>query len=591
MADIRVTDNTTIFQLKKWLGLNEAPDGDTGLKMGEASVMRNFRITREGHLQIRPGYAPMCTLAEGQPVRGLWSGYVNGERHLLAVCGGRLWDVDPETWEAADAGDVDDAETTFFGFNQKVYLLNGTEYYCWDGYGPAYVVDGYIPIVATAVPPEGGGTQLERVNLLNGKRRAQYSPDGAATVFQLPETELDELLFVTGTEIAWTADLMAGTITFETAPEKGVNTITIAWTKGTGERYRVTEMRFAELYNGAADSRVFLYGDGSNVALYSDLDGNGVPCAEYFPEMNEVAVASANTPITAMVRHHDRLLIFKSDGAYTTEQSSLTTDTGTVTAAFYTTMLHGVIGCAAPGQARLVQNDARTLFGRSVYQWALVYSSTRDERNAKRISERVEETLAGFDPEVCRTFDDERRQEYYILHGDQVLVHNYGNDTWYYYDHVPARYMAEMGGEVYFGTEDGRIMHFSRNYRNDNLEPIDAWWESGAMDFDQDWKRKYSANIWVSIKPESQARITVTAQSNRKSEHVKKEVASGLSTFTNANFGRWSFSTNRKPQVERVRLKVKKFTFYKLILSSCSASATATVLAADFQIRYTGNVK
>ena len=591
MANINVTDNTTIFQLKKWLGLNEAPDGDTGLKMGEASVMRNFRITREGHLQIRPGYAPVCVLAEGQPVRGMWTGYVNGEFHLLAACGGSLWDIDTETWAADEVGDIEDEETFFFGFNQKVYLLNGAEYYCWDGISPVYVVDGYIPIVTTAAPPEGGGTQLERVNLLNGKRRAQYSPDGAATVFQLPETELDELLFVTGTEIAWTTDLTAGTVTFETAPEKGVNTITIAWTKGRGERHKVVEMRFAEMYNGAADSRVFLYGDGSNTAIYSDLDENGTPSAEYFPEMNEMAVASENTPITAMVRHHDRLLIFKTDGAYTTEQSNLTTDTGAVTGAFYTTMLHGAIGCEAPGQARLIQNDARTLFGRSVYQWALVYSSTRDERNTKRISDRVESTLEGFDLKECRTFDDEKRQEYYILCGNEALVHNYGNDTWYYYNHFPARSMAEVEGGIYFGTDDGRVMHFSRNYRNDDLEPIDAWWESGAMDFDQDWKRKYSANIWVSIKPESQARITVTAQSNRKSEHIKKEVASGLSTFTNANFGLWSFCTNRKPQVERVRLKVKKFTFYKLILSSCSASATATVLAADFQIRYTGNVK
>ena len=83
----------------------------------------------------------------------------------------------------------------------------------------------------------------------------------------------------------------------------------------------------------------------------------------------------------------------------------------------------------------------------------------------------------------------------------------------------------------------------------------------------------------------------MTAQSNRRSEYVKKEVAAGLSTLTNVNFAHWSFRTNRKPQVQRVRLKVRKFTFYKLILSSCSASCTATVLAADFQVRYAGKVR
>ena len=54
-------------------------------------------------------------------------------------------------------------------------------------------VEGYVPLVAAAAPPEGGGTLLERVNLLNGKRRVQFSPDGAATVFHLPETNIDEV--------------------------------------------------------------------------------------------------------------------------------------------------------------------------------------------------------------------------------------------------------------------------------------------------------------------------------------------------------------------------------------------------------------
>lgn len=591
MAQIATTDSTKIYQLQKWLGLNESPDGDTGLKLGEAAVMRNFRITRESHLQIRPGYAHVCTLSENSPVRGLWSGYVNGQHHLLAACGGHLWDVDPSTWEKSDLGAIDDGEISFFGFSQKVYMLTGSEYYCWDGAGSVKAVDGYIPIVTTANPPAGGGTLLERINLLTGKKRAEYSPDGEATAFQLPERNIDEVLAVDGTDITWTADTETGKVTFESAPPKGVNTITITWRNGTGTRAKVTSMRFSELYNGASDSRVFLYGDGTNEAIYSGLDENGQPTAEYFPDLNVMAVGTANTPITSMIRHYDRMLVYKIDSAYSTQYNAMTLETGTVTAAFYTTPLNREIGCAAPGQARLVQNDPRTLFGRSVYTWALAYGSSRDERNAKRISDRVETTMAGFDLASCITFDDEQRQEYYVICGDVALIHNYANDTWYYYDHFPARRMESVDGELYFGTPDGVLMHFSRQYRNDDLEPIDAYWESGSLDFDRDWQRKYSATLWISIKPESQGRVTVTAQSNRKSDYIKKVVAVGLSSLANTSFSHWSFGTNRKPQVQRVRLKVKKFTFYKLIFSSAATSATATILAADFQIRYTGNVK
>lgn len=591
MANISASSDTKIFTLEKWLGLNESPDGDTGLKMGEAAVMRNFRITRESHLQTRPGYAPVCTLSEGNPVRGIWNGYVNGEFHVVAASGGCLWDVDAESWSAEHIGDIDDSPTFFFGFSQKLYVLTGNEYYVWDGYSPVAPVIGYAPIVATAVPPTGGGTLLERVNILTGKRRVQFSPDGTATVFQLPETDVSEVLYVDGTASTWAANLEAGTVTFASAPTKGVNTVTVTYRKGTGSRDKVTKMRFAEFYNGESDTRVFLYGDGTNVAIYSDLDENGAASAEYFPDLNEMAVGSANTPITAMIRHYGRLVVFKTDSAYTTDYSPTSLETGTVTAAFYTTPLNREIGCAGYGQAVLVKNNPRTLHGRAVYEWSLAGNGTRDERNAKRISQRVEDTLAAFSLEDCILFDDEQRQEYYVCCGDEMAVNNYGNDTWYYYDHVPATCMTSIRGEVYFGTPDGRLMHLSRRYRNDDLEPINAYWESGSMDFTADWRRKYSSTIWVSIKPEGQGRVTVTAQSNKKSDYIEKEVVSGLATLQNANFAHWSFNTNRKPQVQRVRIKVKRFTFYKLIFKSNSASSTATVLATDFQVRYTGNVK
>ena len=404
----------------------------------------------------------------------------------------------------------------------------------------------------------------------------------------LGATELTKVVSVEGTDIGWTANTQAGTVTFADTPAAGTDTVTVTWRKGNGQRSKVTGMKFAELYNGSADTRVFLYGDGSHETIYSGLDENGRPTAGYFPEMNVMAVGDANTAITALIRHYDRLLVFKTDSAWAAQYDTLTLSDGSVTAAFYTTALNSAIGCAAPGQAKLVCNDPRTLFGRSVYQWALSYASGRDERNAKRISDRVENTLSGFDLTSCTAFDDEQRQEYYILNGSEAVVHNYGNDSWYYYDHFPARCMVSVDGGVYFGTPDGRIMHLSRAYRNDDLQPIDAWWESGALDFGADWRRKYSGHVWVSIKPESQGCITVTAQSNRKSDHAKKEVAAGLSTFRNVDFTHWSFGTNRKPQVQRVRLKVKKFTFYKLIFSSCSTSATATVLSADIRLRTAG---
>ena len=57
------------------------------------------------------------------------------------------------------------------------------------------------------------------------------------------------------------------------------------------------------------------------------------------------------------------------------------------------------------------------------------------------------------------------------------------------------------------------------------------------------------------------------------------------------DFNHFSFRTNHKAQVKRLKLKVKKATFYRLVFKSVSASATATVLETDIQLRYAGNVK
>ena len=590
MANIVSTSQSKIYQIKKWLGLNESPDGDTHMKMGEAAEMRNFRITAENHLQIRPGYGVLSALAEGKEVKGLWSGYVNGVFHLVAACNGHLWDVDHTTGTATDRGAIHDGKTSFFGFANKLYILTGAGYYSWDGSGAPAEVEGYIPIVTTGAPPTGGGTLLEGINLLTGKKRAEYSPDGESTVFQLPENSIDEVISVEGTEITYTADLTAGTVTFDSAPQKGVNTITFTWRKGTGERAKVTGMRFSELYNGESDSRVFLYGDGTNEAIFSGLDENGQPSAEYFPQFNTISVDSSNTPITAMIRHYDRLLIFKTDSAYSCTYSTLTLNNA-VTAAFYVSSLNRAVGNEAPGQARLVDNDARTLYGRSVYEWSLAANSVRDERNANRVSDKVAATLGSFDLENCICFDDEWNQEYYIFCGSEAIVNNYQNDTWYYYNNLPVSAVVAIDGVLYFGTPDGRLMEFSRAYRNDNLEDIDAYWESGSMDFDLDWRRKYSSTVWTAMKPESQALIMLTTESNIKSDYPDKVVTAGLSTLRNVNFKHWSFGTNRKPQLIRSKLKVKKATYYKLILYSKSSSATATVLSVDIQVRYTGNVK
>lgn len=615
MAQIKGKDNSSILKIQAFLGLNENPDGDTTLKVGEMAEMRNFRITQDKHLQIRPGSKTILSLADalsslGQGnvqdgaetrVYGVWRGIAGASEHILASFGGHIWDIDTKNSAAKDKGSAPMGEVSFFGFGGKVYLLGGGEYKSWDGgTDTAFAtVEGYVPLIQTATTPKGEGTLVETVNRLTGKRRVQFSPDGTATVFQLPEKGINEVSSVkSGGEPVTncTMDLENGTVTFTAAPAAGTNTVEIEYRKGDGARSEVTGMKYSELFNGATDTRVFLYGDGTNRAVYSGVPfATGRASAEYFPDLYELTVGESNTPLTALVRHYSRLMAFKTDSAWAILQGEIGLADGGSTAAFYVQPVNRQFGNEAPGQVRLLENNPLTMDAGSVYQWrsGSSYASyiSNNENNAKRISDRVASTLKGFDLKKVLTANIKADHEFWFLHGTRALILNYANDSWYLYDGLPFSRIVEYEGTVIGFSDDGAVVEFSQKYRSDNGAPIDCYAATGAMDFDKDWLLKYSPMIFVAMQPASNARIKVTVETNRRSDYPEKTVAYSLATFLHVDFNHFSFATNRKPQVKKVKMKVKKATFYRLIFKSNSASATATVIETDIRLRYAGNVK
>jgi hypothetical protein len=137
-----------------------------------------------------------------------------------------------------------------------------------------------------------------------------------------------------------------------------VNTITVTYTKGNGAASEVKKMRCAELFNGATDNRVFLYGDGSNKTIYSGMNSDtGKPDAGYFPDLYEASIGEANTPITAMIRHYSRLLVFKSNSCWSLQYDLATLVSGEATPAFYVSPVNRQIGNAARGQVILLENN------------------------------------------------------------------------------------------------------------------------------------------------------------------------------------------------------------------------------------------
>lgn len=608
MSTINTDTNEQVWKLYQFLGLHENPDGDTKLKLGEASACRNWKVTRDRNLRRRPGFHTMMTLGDGEPIKCIWFGNIKGNEIGLAAAGDKLWKIHANGSYLAEPVELGsmltDKFVSIFPFSNIVYILNGYEYYSYDGtvFQP---VAGYVPLIVTSRAPDGSdGQTLEEANKLNGKRRVWFSPDGTSTVFELPEkglTSIDSVIDTATGEAysgSYTKSTTAGTVTFNSAPTRGINTIEISYTFPTTYRNDVTNMTNAELFLGAQDTAVFLYGDGTNKAIYSSVDYLGEPSAEYFPDLNVVTVADDNTPITGLIRHNTKLMCYKTTSTYNISFGLITLADGTQKYSFYVAPANKIIGNAPLGQVRLVLNAPFTLFGNDLYKWenTSIYSAdiTRDERMAVRISDRIYSTLESFTPENCYCYDDNLSQEYYIWDGGRGLVYNYVADAWYAYtspSNLKVCSMCNIHDDLIFGFEDGTIRILSSNYFNDDGDAIDSYWESGSIDYGKPYQRKFMSNLWVGIKPQASSKVTVTIVTDKKSTYTERVIDNSLIDFWNINFADFSFLINRKPQIKKLKIKAKKFAFMKFILKADDLDSTATVLMIDPKVRETGFVK
>ena len=449
---------------------------------------------------------------------------------------------------------------------------------------------GYVPLVAIAIGPQpgGGGELLEEVNKLNGMRRAWISTDGVGDTFKMPEvfhsidyiTDLSDGSTVSPSDYSWTAD--TDEVTFDSPPALATNGYEIGYSVSTNFASTVKAMRYAELYAGTQDTRLFIYGDGSNRTFYSGIDYLGHPRGDYFPDLYEVTVGDTNTPITGLIRHYSRMLAFKPESTFTIDYGVVTLADGLMTPSFYTTPVNRILGNEALGQVQLVLNAPRTLCKGNLYEWrsgsSYAANLSVDERQAKIISDRINDTLKKMDFQSCHCFDDNLNTEYYIIDGDgNCLVHNYTADAWYTYTGLNARVCMAVDGKMYFGTNDGKIILLDEKKMADQGKPINCVWESGSMDFGAAYMRKYSALMWVGIKDENHSGVTVTVKTDRSEENTEVDVEP-----------EYEFDM---PKVTRVKVKVKKFVFYKLILKSNTANTKVTVVDAEIKVRYTAQAK
>lgn len=594
MAQIMVPKQSPPTRINKFLGINEDESGETQLQLGQSPNMLDFRISGEYKLQMREGYAELFASLGAFSVCGIWYGKLSGTYYFLFAANGNVYKR--VAGVNSSIGTLTDAKTFFFAFGDKVYMLNGTDYKSWDGTTFATVA-GYVPLIATATPPTGGGTANEQINLLTGKKHQTFSGNNTATAYQLSETALTSVdsVYVGGVlktvTTDYTVNLTTGVVTFVTAPATGVDNVDIYWTKGSGSRSEVTGYTYSMFYGGQNDTRVFFYGNGTNRYIYSDLAA-GVPSAEYFPALNYREVGSDEFAVTDIVRQYDRQIILTDGGeAYYSYYDPFTDpSTGLITIIdFPTYPLNDKVGNIATGQAQLIQNNPFTIQN-GVYEWGA--TNVRDERNVQYMSKRVQPSMDAVDLSTAITVDWESKREYWLAVGNKVWIYNYRLDVWYKFQTAAnITCFLILDDLLYFGTDAGQIMKFDTTKLTDNGTAITSTWEMNFYDFEAEWLQKFLTEMWISLKPAAKSSVDITYQTDRVGTSSTYTATYNLATFVAADFGDWSFLVNYNPQPFHFKIKAKKFVYLKIILTNSQTDDELTVLSMNLPTRYGSKVK
>lgn len=626
---------TKMFTVDKFLGLNEAADGYTEVNMGEASRMENFLITDACNLTVRPGIRRVDFTQERDPAQilALWSGHIGADsgaeddeylivvdfaegtdRFWMYTRGEGDWTLYCRQNGALGLTAAEGAVVKVFSFGSRLYVMSTAKTCILEG-GQLQEAEPYIPRVIAGADPAGGGTTIENINLLTGKRRIDYSADGESVDYVLPAeaagitvVTIDGAVFEPADVGSFDAE--SHTFTFATAPVKGVGNVEFTYTSDEAAaeelRQQILRMPLIEAYNGSTDTRLFVAGDGTNICYYTGVTETGEATPLYFPAMNEVKVDVTGAAVTGLVRHYTKLLVFSREGAYTISYEPVTQADGSTVAGFYLRTMNREFGHDCVGQVQTVNNYPRTVTKDGIYEWRITSSYYKDERYAKRISDKVEKSLRSADLNRIVTCDDNYAKTFYVFLNDEegtVLVNRYDigkEGVWCVYkSHLctDIRYAAVSHGIMVFANGE-EIFFFDEQMTKDaaadpagEAVAIKALWESGFMDFGADYQRKYSSQIYVSMLPENNANLTITAATDKRSEYMEKTISSNLFSFDNFSFKWLTFDTNATPKIRRVRLKVKKFVYYKLIFKVEEEGARATVMRYDQIVRFASMAK
>lgn len=147
------------------------------------NMWKNYKSNNGLCIETRPGLENYKTYQE--TIYGMSFFTYNNEKHLIVHAGTKLYDNDNVVFDG-----LAEHKSNMFIYNSKLWLMDTTEYYVYDGETFETVV-GYIPITTISRAPLGGGSTYQDVNMLSDYRKNSFCSDGMTCQYNLDVESYD----------------------------------------------------------------------------------------------------------------------------------------------------------------------------------------------------------------------------------------------------------------------------------------------------------------------------------------------------------------------------------------------------------------
>lgn len=536
-----------------------------------------------------------------QPVHGLWYGEINGQKSFIAHGGSKIYKFTAIGFEVVKEG-VNNAKSSAFFMRSaddtgKIYILTGKEFLAYDGETIKNVADdGYVPTILISRNPTGGGTLYESVNLISGKRTESFLGNETDKVYQLSANKIDkidkvEVLNSNGEKVAtteYTADLTTGKVTF-TAVQKpivaGQDNVFITYTKNVeGYADRINKCTISDLYGLGGSNRVFLSGNPDYKAYdwYSDIFK-----PNYFPDLNYSIVGTSDTAIMGYQRLGKYQMILKEDNQQDStvfQRFGTLNDDGSITFS----VEQGVAGIGAVSKYCFGMLADEPLFLSRQGIQAITSNNILAERTIRNRSFFVDSYLTK-ESNLQNAVACEWNGFYvlcingvaYVLDGKNksykersTASYDYNYEC-YYWTNIPATCLLSVAGELYFGTEDGKICKFNSDkvgmdrYNDDGKAIVASW--STLNDDDNAphlYKSMTKKGCLVTIKPYARSSGTIYVCKDGNPRQFLRDGTMDILDWDDVDFDRFTFNTNDSPQDIFFKKKVKKYKRLQIIVEN-----------------------